>query len=64
MWAEHIILGIDHPLFPVCSRTCSRYSRALATAHSSMPCLMSSQLVSTCSCTLGCVASPGRMRDR
>lgn len=45
-------------------RTCSRYSRALATARSLMPCLMSSRLVNTCSCTRGCVASPGRMRHR
>jgi hypothetical protein len=64
VWGEHTVLGIDHPLSPACSRTCSRYSRALATARSLMPCLMSSRLVNTCSCTRGCVASPGRMRHR
>lgn len=64
MWVSISFLGIDHPLSPVCSRTCFRYSRVLATARSLMPCLMSSQLVNTYSCTHGCVASPGRMKQR
>ena len=54
--------GADGTVSPVCSRSCSRYSRVWGTARNSTPCSTSSQPGSTCSCTRGSVAFPGRTR--